>query len=77
MAGHGMGNTMTLKKFSREHPKVVDPRLALAKTPVVMMQLPSPTYGARRPVDHWCTNSYHPRGPFTARRWRTSAESPS
>lgn len=36
----GMGKTMILKKFSRDHPKVVDRTLGLARTPVVMMQLP-------------------------------------
>jgi hypothetical protein len=36
----GMGKTMILKKFCRDHPKLVDPRLGLAQTPVVFMQLP-------------------------------------
>ena len=36
----GMGKTMILKKFCRDHPRVVDRKLGLAKTPVVMMQLP-------------------------------------
>lgn len=36
----GMGKTMILKKFCRDHPKVVDRTLGLARTPVVMMQLP-------------------------------------
>ena len=36
----GMGKTMILRKFAREHPKAVDPRLGLARIPVVMMQLP-------------------------------------
>jgi hypothetical protein len=36
----GMGKTMILRKFSRDHPKAVDPRLDLARSPVVMMQLP-------------------------------------
>ncbi len=36
----GMGKTMILKKFCREHPRVVDRRLGVAQTPVVMMQLP-------------------------------------
>jgi hypothetical protein len=35
-----MGKTMILKKFCRDHPKVVDRTLGLARTPVVMMQLP-------------------------------------
>jgi hypothetical protein len=36
----GMGKTMILRKFSRDHPKVVDPRLGLTQMPVVLMQLP-------------------------------------
>lgn len=36
----GMGKTMILRKFCRDHPKVVDPGLGLAQTPVVFMQLP-------------------------------------
>ena len=36
----GMGKTMILRKFGRDHPKVVDPRLGVVRTPVVMMQLP-------------------------------------
>jgi len=36
----GMGKTMILKKFFRDHPKIVDQRLGLAQTPVVLMQLP-------------------------------------
>ena len=36
----GMGKTMILRKFCREHPTVVDPHLGLARSPVVMMQLP-------------------------------------
>jgi hypothetical protein len=36
----GMGKTMILKKFGRDHPKFVDSRLGLAQTPVVLMQLP-------------------------------------
>ncbi|WP_424138262.1 TniB family NTP-binding protein [Roseomonas chloroacetimidivorans] len=36
----GMGKTMILRKFSRAHPKVVDPRLGLTQMPVVLMQLP-------------------------------------
>jgi hypothetical protein len=36
----GMGKTMILKKFCRDHPRIVDPRLGLAQTPVVLMQLP-------------------------------------
>jgi len=36
----GMGKTMILRKFSRDHPKVVDPRLGLTQMPVVFMQLP-------------------------------------
>lgn len=36
----GMGKTMILRKFSRDHPRMVDPRLGLARSPVVMMQLP-------------------------------------
>lgn len=35
-----MGKTMILRKFCRDHPKVVDPGLGLAQTPVVFMQLP-------------------------------------
>jgi hypothetical protein len=36
----GMGKIMILRKFSRDHPKVVDPRLGLTQMPVVLMQLP-------------------------------------
>ncbi|APT60165.1 MAG: transposase [Azospirillum brasilense] len=36
----GMGKTMILRKFSRDHPRVVDPHLGLARIPVVLMQLP-------------------------------------
>ncbi|MFH5927003.1 TniB family NTP-binding protein [Roseomonas xinghualingensis] len=36
----GMGKTMILRKFSRDHPKVIDPRLGLTQMPVVLMQLP-------------------------------------
>lgn len=36
----GMGKTMILKKFCRDHPRVIDRKLGLAKTPVVIMQLP-------------------------------------
>ncbi len=36
----GMGKTMILKKFFRDHPRKVDPQLGLGQNPVVMMQLP-------------------------------------
>jgi hypothetical protein len=36
----GMGKTMILRKFHREHPKVTDPRIGHTQTPVVLMQLP-------------------------------------
>ena len=36
----GMGKTMILRKFYRDHPKVVDRRVGLTQTPVVLMQLP-------------------------------------
>lgn len=36
----GMGKTMILRKFCRDHPKVVDRRVGLTQTPVVLMQLP-------------------------------------
>ena len=36
----GMGKTMILRKFGRDHPRVVDRRLGTARSPVVLMQLP-------------------------------------
>jgi hypothetical protein len=36
----GMGKTMILRKFGRDHPRAVDPRLGTARMPVVLMQLP-------------------------------------
>jgi hypothetical protein len=36
----GMGKTMILRKFSRDHPKSMDSRLGVAQMPVVLMQLP-------------------------------------
>jgi hypothetical protein len=36
----GMGKTMILKKFYRDHPKIIDPRVGLTQAPVVLMQLP-------------------------------------
>lgn len=36
----GMGKTMILRKFGRDHPRTVDPRLGVARSPVVLMQLP-------------------------------------
>jgi hypothetical protein len=36
----GMGKTMVLRKFSRDHPRVLDTRLGLTQMPVVLMQLP-------------------------------------
>jgi hypothetical protein len=36
----GMGKTMILKKFYRDHPKIVDQRVGLTQAPVVLMQLP-------------------------------------
>jgi len=36
----GMGKTMILRKFGRDHPPAVDPRLGVAQRPVVLMQLP-------------------------------------
>jgi hypothetical protein len=36
----GMGKTMILKKFHRDHPRIADPRVGLTQTPVVLMQLP-------------------------------------
>ena len=36
----GMGKTMILRKFGRDHPRVIDPRVGVARTPVVLMQLP-------------------------------------
>jgi len=36
----GMGKTMILKKFHRDHPRIVDCRIGLTQTPVVLMQLP-------------------------------------
>lgn len=36
----GMGKTMILKKFHRDHPKIADPRVGVTQTPVVLMQLP-------------------------------------
>ena len=36
----GMGKTMILRKFSRDHPRTLDARLGIAQMPVVLMQLP-------------------------------------
>ncbi|WP_376093935.1 TniB family NTP-binding protein (plasmid) [Roseomonas sp. CCTCC AB2023176] len=36
----GMGKTMILRKFLLDHPRTVDPHLGVARSPVVMMQLP-------------------------------------
>lgn len=36
----GMGKTMILRKFSRDHPRTIDARLGVAQMPVVLMQLP-------------------------------------
>ena len=36
----GMGKTMILRKFDRDHPRVIDARLGVAQMPVVLMQLP-------------------------------------
>jgi hypothetical protein len=35
----GMGKTMILRKFSRDHPRTIDARLGIAQMPVVLMQL--------------------------------------
>lgn len=38
---HGRtGKTMIPRKFGRDHPKVIDPRLGVVRTPVVLMKLP-------------------------------------
>ena len=36
----GMGKTMILKKFHRDHPGIADPRIGTTQIPVVLMQLP-------------------------------------
>jgi len=36
----GMGKTMILKKFHRDHPRIADPRVGTIQVPVVLMQLP-------------------------------------
>jgi len=36
----GMGKTMILKKFFRDHPRTLDPQQGLGQNPVVLMQLP-------------------------------------
>jgi hypothetical protein len=36
----GMGKTMILRKFTRDHPKMIEPRLGVMQMPVVLMQLP-------------------------------------
>jgi hypothetical protein len=36
----GMGKTMILRKFNRDHPRTIDSRVGVAQMPVVLMQLP-------------------------------------
>jgi Bacterial TniB protein len=55
----GMGKTMILRKFSRDHPRIVDQRLGIAQTPVVLPPEPAevPFYEeiarGSRPAARW------------------------